>query len=444
MFKFFLIIILTLGCKGLLAADDNEKNRIFSMDEIGDDLKKRKKELEGFTEDEVKIDLESLGLDDVEEVKPKEVPQEDLIIKEPEIKDEKIAEKDLPPILKTVSSKPNAKQIEVKNITPEAAPKESSNDILSKVQAVLKPEDAKKAEDDKAPKPSQAPAAQFINKEKKANIAKRKKLEKKLQASEAKEKKRLKELHELREKYLRDAQNDEDGNFDQYLNSSEDVIPKRKELNRFANGEIPAPPLLSDYRMQNNLHIPLTTKPKERLDILFATIAIDSVSAFNEAYNYVRNPNVKNSSGDTILTYAILMRKYPIIASIIAKGADLDLPNALGYTPLQIAIELNDFKAVEFLVNNKADLSYIDSSGKNYLMYAARVGNLSSVDLLIKKGVNIDVLDNEGATALAIANRSGQNIVAQFLLKNGANPNAARIYEVKQNSIINELENRWK
>lgn len=430
-----------LGSKGLFAADDIEKNRIFSMEEIGDDLKKRKKELQGFTEDEVKVDLESLGLDDVDETKEKAAPKEDIIIHENEVKDEKIGEKDLPPILKTVSKKTDAKQVDVPNITaPKSDSKESSNDILSKIQSVLKSDDAKKTSDN-AP---QVAAPKFINKEKKANIVKRKKLEKKRQITEVREKKRLKELHELREKYLLDSQNDEGENFDQYINSSEDIVPKRKELNPFANGDIPAPPLVNDYRTQNNLHIPLTTKPKQRLDVLFNAIAIDSVSTFNEAYNYVRNPNVKNDSGDTILTYAILMRKYPIIASIIAKGADLDLPNALGYTPLQIAIELNDFKTIELLVNNKADLNYIDASGKNYLMYASRVGNLSAVDLFIKKGVDIDALDNEGATALAIANRNQQNIVAQFLLKNGANPNVARPYEIKQHSIINELENRWK
>jgi len=443
MFRIFLIIIFALGFETKAMADDNEKNRILSMDEIGDDLKKRKKELEGFTKDEVKIDLESLGLDDVDEAPEKDdktKPKEDIIIKEDE--NEKLGEKDLPPILKTAPIKPKEQPQQPQqnpNPTQQAAPVESSNDILSKIQSVLKPGGAAtKAQD---AKPQQVP--QFVNKEKKANIEKRKKLEKKRQANEIKEKRRLDELKELREKYLKDSQNEGD-NFDQYLNSSEDIIPKRKALNHFANSDIPSPPLISDYRMRNNLHIPLTTKPKERLNILFATISIDSVSAFNDAYNYVRNPNVKNDRGDTILTYAILMQKYSIIASITAKGADLNLPNALGYTPLQIAIELNDFKIIESLVNNNADLNYVDASGKNYLMYAARIGNLSAVDLFIKKGIDINALDNEGATALTIANRSGQNIIAQFLLKNGANPNAARPYEIKQNSIINELENRWK
>ena len=70
MFRIFLIaafaILLT---QSSFAA--NENNAIQSLDEINADLKAKKKELEPFNPADVKVDLESLGLDDVEK-KPTE------------------------------------------------------------------------------------------------------------------------------------------------------------------------------------------------------------------------------------------------------------------------------------------------------------------------------------------------------------------------------------
>ena len=66
------------------------------------------------------------------------------------------------------------------------------------------------------------------------------------------------------------------------------------------------------------------------------------------------NPNITNDQGDTILTYAIFLKKYSVISSILAKGADPNLPNKLGHNPVSIAIELVDFQALELLAKNKA------------------------------------------------------------------------------------------
>ena len=127
----------------------------------------------------------------------------------------------------------------------------------------------------------------------------------------------------------------------------------------FAIEDAPASPILNNYRTRENLHIPLITSRRKRLAILFNNIASGDISAFNGSYKYINNPNVKNSSGDTLLTYAILLQRYPLIASIISKGADVNQPNILGYTPVDIALELNDFETLEILVNNKANLKYV-------------------------------------------------------------------------------------
>jgi len=177
---------------------------------------------------------------------------------------------------------------------------------------------------------------------------------------------------------------------------------------------------------------------------MFSALKMGSISSFNESYKYVLNPNAKNDLGDTVLTCAILLRKYPIIASVLSKGADPNMPNSLNYNPVFIAIEMLDFKALEMLANNKADLKYVDSFGRTYLMQAARLGFLSGVDLLVKKQIDINAMDNDGFTALAFAYRYKKELVVQYLLKSGAKTWIEKPYDPKDQSLIKDLERRWK
>jgi hypothetical protein len=304
------------------------------------------------------------------------------------------------------------------------------------------PKEGDKKEEKFIPK---KPQDKFINAKKRQNLKKHQELERQKKFNEEKEKARLKELNELREKYLDNSQDAEDEDLaSSYLDSSENIVPQRKNLDKFLIEEAPATPIVNTYRTKDNLHNPLIMTPKERLDILFLTISIGSISAFNEAYNYVKNPNVRNDFGDTLLTYSILLKKYPMMVSILNKGADADMPNQLGYTPINIALELGDFRALEILANNKADLNHIDAFGRNYLMHASRIGILSAVKLFIDRGVDVNAMDRDGFTALAVAYKHGQNIVATYLLKHGAKTWVERPYNPQEQSIIKELENSWK
>ena len=74
-----------------------------------------------------------------------------------------------------------------------------------------------------------------------------------------------------------------------------------------------------------------------------------------------------------------------------------------------------------------------------------RRGNLSAVELfVVRKGVDINQTDNNGLNSLSIAYASKQEVIAQFLIKNGAKSWIERPYENQENSLIEELENRWK
>lgn len=252
-----------------------------------------------------------------------------------------------------------------------------------------------------------------------------------------------KKLDEARKFYLKDLVNQEDKTDEEIL-ASENIAPVKKALAPFAQDELPAIPILNRSRSDDNYHIPYIYTPKEYIDILFSAISMGSISYFNEAFKYVLNPNISNEQGDTILTYAIFLRKYSIIASALAKGADPNLPNRLGYNPVHLAIEMNDYTTLDLLEKNNADMFYIDAFGRTYLMLASKNGFLPAVDLLVKKGVNINEMDNDGFTALSIAYRNKHELVVKYLLKNGAKTWTEKEYIPQKRNLIKELQNRWK
>lgn len=402
-----LILILIISCTfERFAFAENQ-----TLDEINADLKAKKAELEPFDQSKVKVDVESLGLDDVDK-------------------------------------KEDKKSIEVKSPLPapvgqetsEASPSEVKDgvDLEKKVEEVKKIDEAKieqSAITSASASDTKKPSDQYLNAQKKKNMKRRLEMERQKKGNAKKQKDKIEKFKKLRDLYLLES-NEGD--------AEEKITPRKKNLNPFANEEMPALPILNRYRSGENNHIPIILTPREKVDLLFKAISTNNVSFFNDSYRGVENPNVQNAFGDTILTYAILMRRYSIVASIIAKGADVNRANKLGYTPVNIAIELLDFKLLEMLVNNKADLNYLDAFGRSYLMHAARVGFLPAADLFLSNGIDVNLMDKDGFTALAIAYRHKKEVIVQYLLKHGAKTWIEKPYDPKNQSLIQELENRWK
>jgi hypothetical protein len=402
-----LILILIISCTfEHFAFAENQ-----TLDEINADLKAKKAELEPFDQSKVKVDVESLGLDDVDKKEEK-----------------KFTETKSPPPAPSEQEAPEALPSKVKDAV----------DSERKIEEVKKLDEIKVEQSAISSVPAsdtKKPSDQYVNAQKKKNMKRRLEMERQKKVNAKKQKDKIEKFKKLRDLYLLDS-NEGD--------AEEKITPRKKNLNPFANEEMPALPILNRYRSGENNHIPIILTPREKVDLLFKAISTNNVSFFNDSYRGVENPNVQNAFGDTILTYAILMRRYSIVASIIAKGADVNKANKLGYTPVNIAIELLDFKLLEMLVNNKADLNYLDAFGRSYLMHAARVGFLPAADLFLSNGIDVNLMDKDGFTALAIAYRHKKEVIVQYLLKHGAKTWIEKPYDPKNQSLIQELENRWK
>ncbi len=410
------------------------------------------------------VDLESLGLDNIEKPTPepkKDIPKSNLIdtITKVEEKDnqdlkisievatknkediKKIAKKNTTKLPKKSIKKPLKKRKIVKNKSKKINKKNTSTKLKKDEIDKEDVDDLQEIEDQN--NLENEPKIESKSKIKKNILRSELERKEKLALNAKEQQEKLKKFEELKNFYLSDLIANEDSTEEDFDNE-EKIIPKRKELAPFAIEELPPLPILNRSRTPDNFHIPFVYTPKEYIDVMFSAISMGSVSYFNEAFKYVLNPNVKNDQGDTILTYAIFLKKYSIISSVLSKGADPNLPNKLGHTPVSIAIELVDFQALELLEKNNADLQYKDAFGRTYLMHASRVGFLPAVDLLVKNNLNINDMDDDGFTALSIAYRHRKELVVQYLLKNGAKTWIEKTYNPQKRYYMDELNNRWK
>lgn len=445
MFQIFFTTVFFFFCANVFAAESQ------TLEEITSELKSKKEAMEPFDSSKIKIDVESLGLDDLDkkpaEKKTEEAKKENLA--KPQEKDSQNSEE-------SAAKKPEEDLGFVSKIqnfinkkTSEDASKKTKEKLTTPKKEEEKLTTPKKEEENLVPKIAEKkPTQKYINSLKKKNLKKRLRLEKQKKENEKKRQEKLKKLNELRKKYLIKINKDPDEQNQSDLEEEGDavikIVPQRKDINKFATEELPAPPILNRFRTSDNLHIPAIPTFAEKLDVLFESVASGDVNFFNSAYKNIENPDVQNRSGDTILTYSVLLGEHPVIASILAKEANPDLPNALGYTPMDISIELLDIRAIELLANNNANIYHLDAFGRTYLMHAARVGFLPAVDFFISRGVDVNVMDNDGFTALAIAYRHKKEVIVKFLLKSGAKTWIEKPYNPERESLIKELENHWR
>jgi hypothetical protein len=442
--------------------------KLQTIEEINADLKRQKTVLEPFDPSQVKVDLESLGLDNVSSPKvTKEIAKDlnkktkdiakkaeektDETIKKSETELKEVSKELLNPEAKTGVSEKISAEISAPEIvkkTEQTLTEDTSNNPAKNSPEVITTEEEKpgiftkitenltkitdKITDKIGNKVDETNDAEVSTQKSPTQkyLSKKAKLRARLAKEQAE--KRKKHLVQLRKQYLID-------DVDEYES------PIKKDLNRFVKEDLPPPPIMSRVRASDNSHIPFVWIPEECVESMFRSVAYNTdVSLFNASYRHVQNPNAHDSQGNTILSHAILSQNHAVVASLLAKGADPNMLNGLGYTPLYLAIEMLDMNSTELLIDHGADINHTDSFGRTYLIQAARLGFLPAVQLLVEKGVDIDALDSEGMSALATAYSNGKGLVVRYLQKNNAKVWAPKTFNPAQQSLIKQLEGRWR
>ncbi len=137
------------------------------------------------------------------------------------------------------------------------------------------------------------------------------------------------------------------------------------------------------------------------------------------------DPEMLNQPGRgsyTPLHQAILRKKGEIVSSLLAQGANPNVPTKSGQTALHIAISRSDPDACLAVIEAGADLSLKDGNGWTPLHLAAAKNKLDLVTLLLNQGADIRLLSDAGGTPLHEASVSGSAALIQLLLENGADP----------------------
>lgn len=108
-------------------------------------------------------------------------------------------------------------------------------------------------------------------------------------------------------------------------------------------------------------------------------------------------------NGLTGLHIAARDGKPKVVTTLLARGADVNLPDTNGYTPLmQAAYNCRDSIIVN-LISQGAKVDTADKLGVTALHLAADKGCLSGIKLLVERGANIQARTNSGITAVSFA-----------------------------------------
>ncbi|CAD5123337.1 DgyrCDS11693 [Dimorphilus gyrociliatus] len=116
------------------------------------------------------------------------------------------------------------------------------------------------------------------------------------------------------------------------------------------------------------------------------------------------DPSCTDGEGCTCIHLAAQLGHSVILAFFIAKGLDVDLPDANGKTPLMwSSFRIHSMDPIRLLLTFNANPHLTDHNGNTALHYAAMGGNHVVCTLLIKAGIAPDCLNTDRQTPLDIA-----------------------------------------
>ena len=71
---------------------------------------------------------------------------------------------------------------------------------------------------------------------------------------------------------------------------------------------------------------------KDYINALFAAVSDEDLSAIDSLLRVIKNVDMKNSQGETLLTYAAKNRKITSFKYLVMRGCDINMPNKKGET----------------------------------------------------------------------------------------------------------------
>ncbi|MGB7217861.1 MAG: ankyrin repeat domain-containing protein [Vicinamibacterales bacterium] len=134
--------------------------------------------------------------------------------------------------------------------------------------------------------------------------------------------------------------------------------------------------------------------------------------------------NAPQADGSTALLWAAYNGNAEMTKALLASRAKVDVTNKYGVTPLLQAARMGESAVMELLLNAGAKPTQLAADGTTPLMAAARAGSVEGARMLVARGADVNAADAfQEETALMWAAREGHLAVVKTLLEVGGNPN---------------------
>ena len=104
-----------------------------------------------------------------------------------------------------------------------------------------------------------------------------------------------------------------------------------------------------------------------------------------------------------------------ITAALLARGAQVNIPDNDGATALTLAVQTNTPSVVTQLLNTGAHINHQDQNGATPLIIAAEHGYQEVVQILLAGGADKNLTDVDGKTALDLASENGHEGIVTLL-----------------------------
>uniref|UniRef100_A0AAV2LQM2 Uncharacterized protein n=1 Tax=Knipowitschia caucasica TaxID=637954 RepID=A0AAV2LQM2_KNICA len=128
------------------------------------------------------------------------------------------------------------------------------------------------------------------------------------------------------------------------------------------------------------------------------------------------DPTIADGEGYRALHLAILFQHMAIAAYLMAKGQEVDSPDANGLTPLMLAAQkIIGPEPTHFLVRHGASVAAVDVSRNTALHCAMMSGNVDSAHVLLEAGASVDAHNSNGLSPLDLAHQVNSPLLIHML-----------------------------
>ncbi|KAG7327787.1 hypothetical protein KOW79_009393 [Hemibagrus wyckioides] len=132
---------------------------------------------------------------------------------------------------------------------------------------------------------------------------------------------------------------------------------------------------------------------------------------------YGADPSLVDGEGYAGLHLAVLFQNMPIAAYLMAKGQEVDAPDANGQTSLMLAAQkIIGPEPTNFLLRCNASVNAVDKVNRNSPLHCAVLaGNVDSAHILLESGASVELQNTNGHTPIDLAHQVNSPLLIHML-----------------------------